>query len=218
MIQGLIFDMDGVLLDTEKIYFQCWKESAQSFGYTLPDEVTLAVRSCCQAYAEPYFKRCMGEDFDYLAVRNKRRMLVSEYIAKHGIQQKPGILSLISFCHEHGIATAIATATSRSLAEERLTLAGLPRTFTQIVGGDEVSYGKPSPEIYQKASAKLHLAPKECVAIEDSPNGIFSAFAAGCQIIMVPDLTQPDPLFQPILSGIAKDLAKVIPILAAMIK
>ncbi|MFR0854991.1 HAD hydrolase-like protein [Ruminococcus sp.] len=86
-LKGIIFDMDGVLLDTERVYFQCWKQSAQDFGFSMADETALAVRSCCQTYAEPFLKRVMGEDFDYLAVRNHRRKLVSAYLAEHGISQ-----------------------------------------------------------------------------------------------------------------------------------
>lgn len=213
MIRGLLFDMDGVLLDTEKIYFQCWKQSAREFGFELTDETALAVRSCSQRYAQPYFHRVMGDTFDYLAIRNRRRELVSLYIAEHGIAQKPGILSLLSYCRSKGIITAVATATSRSDAEKRLAMAGLGDVFSEIVGGDQVLRGKPDPDIYQTAAAAIGLYPQECAAIEDSPNGIFAAFAAGCRVIAVPDLTMPDASIQPILYGIASDLAQVIPIL-----
>ena len=217
-MRGLIFDMDGVLLDTEKIYFQCWKQSAREFGFIMQDETALAVRSCCSKYAEPFLKHKMGESFDYFRVRNRRRELVSQYIAEKGIQQKPGILSLMQFCKEQGILTAVATATSHDLAEKRLQLAGLNHVFSKIIGGDNVSCGKPEPDIYLQAAAELGLSPKECIAIEDSPNGIISAFSAGCSVIMIPDLTPPDSYLQPILCDIAANLQQVKTILEIMKK
>ncbi|WP_298482774.1 HAD family phosphatase [uncultured Ruminococcus sp.] len=216
MIRGLIFDMDGVLLDTERIYFSCWQKSAAEFGYTLKPEYALAVRSCCQRYAESYLKRMLGEEFDYLAVRNRRRELVSQYIAEHGIVQKPGVAKLVQYCEKNGIQVAVATATSKELAEERLAMAGLSGIFSVIVGGDQVERGKPDPDIYLTAARALGLPAEECAAVEDSPNGIAAAFAAGCSPIMVPDLTVPEDCFQPLLLGVAADLEQVIPILQAV--
>jgi len=213
MIHGLIFDMDGVLLDSEKIYFQCWKQSAKEFGFEMQDETIFAVRSCCSKYAEPYFKRLFGEDFCYYDVRERRRELVTQYIEKNGVQQKVGIFPLIRFCQEQNIQVAVATATSRELAEIRLQMAGLGGVFSKIIGGDDVTCGKPAPDIYQKAVSELGLEPKECAAVEDSPNGIISAFSAGCSVIMVPDMTPPETCFHPLLWGVASNLEKIIPLL-----
>ena len=213
MIRGVIFDMDGLLLDTERIYFSCWKKSAAEFGYVLPDEYALAVRSCSKDYAAPYFKRVMGDSFDYFKVRDRRRELVAEAIQKQGATPKPGVSELLQFCQENGIRTAVATATAKDLAVERLKMAGIPMQFSMIGGGDQVQHGKPEPEIYLRAAEALQLNPRECVAMEDSPNGIYAAFSAGCRVIMVPDLTQPEQCFQPLLLGVAQTIDKAIPIL-----
>ena len=215
MIRGVIFDMDGIILDSEKIYFSCWRQSAMEFGFDMKPEYALAVRSCCQPYAEPYLKRVLGEQFDYLAIRNRRRELVSKYMAEHGVEVKKGVRELVSYCREHNILPVIATATARKLAEDRLELAGIGGVFTEIIGGDEVTIGKPHPCIYQTAAANLGLNPEECLALEDSPNGVTAAFAAGCKTVMIPDLTQPEHSIQPLLYGIAEDLTEVIRIIAA---
>lgn len=213
MIRGVIFDMDGLILDSEKIYFTCWQQSAAEFGFTMKPEHALAVRSCCQYYAEPYLKRTFGEDFNYLAIRDRRRELVEHHIRTYGVQPKYGVRELVNYCHSHSIRPAIATATAKQLAKERLEQAGLVGVFTDIVGGDEVTIGKPHPCIYQTAAAALGLSPEECLALEDSPNGIVAAFSAGCKAVMVPDLTWPEQCIQPLLYGIAENLAEVIPIL-----
>lgn len=212
-IRGLIFDMDGVLLDSEKIYFQCWLKSARELGCPMSERDALYVRSCCAAHAEPYFHALYGSGFDYFKVRNRRRELVSQYIAEHGIEQKPGIAALVSFCRKVNLSYAIATATSQELAQKRLALAGLEGQFPQIVGGDQVKRGKPDPDIYQVAAKALHLSPEQCVAIEDSPNGVTAGVAAGCRVILVPDLTPPEPGDAQRTFGIARNLEEVIPLL-----
>ncbi len=216
MIQGIIFDMDGVLLDTEKIYLQCWQQSAAEFGFQMTRDVALAVRSCCQKYAEPFLKSIFGDTFSYLQVRDRRRQLVAAHIAQHGITQKPGLVSLLTYCHNHNICTAVATATSKQLALERLKLAGIQQMFSEIIGGDEVHYGKPDPDIYCFAAKTMGIPPECCIAVEDSPNGIFSAFAAGCKPVMVPDLTPPEMAIRPILLGVAETLSDVIPYIESM--
>ena len=214
-IRGLIFDMDGVLLDTEKIYFHCWLQSAKELGYPMSEEAALHVRSCCAAHALPYFRQLYGENFDYFKVRDRRRELVSQYIAEHGVEQKSGIAELLQFCRESGLPYAIATATSKELAEQRLELAGLAGQFPQIVGGDQVLHGKPDPDIYLVAAKVLHLPPDQCMAIEDSPNGITAGLSAHCNVILVPDLTPPEAGDRDRLFGIAENLKEVIPLLQA---
>lgn len=216
IIRGLIFDMDGVLLDSEKIYFQCWLKSAKELGYPMSERDALHVRSCCAAYAEPYFRALYGSGFDYFKVRDRRRELVSQYIAAHGVKQKPGIDALLNFCKEAKLPYAIATATSQELARERLALAGLEGQFPQIVGGDQVKHGKPDPDIYQVAAKALHLPPEQCAAIEDSPNGVTAGITAGCQVILIPDLTPPEPKDAQNVFGIARNLEEVIPLLKAV--
>ena len=129
------------------------------------------------------------------------------------MEQKPGIAALLEFCKQAGLAYAVATATSQELARERLALAGLDGMFPDIVGGDQVKHGKPDPDIYVIAAKALGLPPEECVAIEDSPNGIAAGLDAGCNVILVPDLTPPEPGDRERLFGIAENLEEVTELL-----
>jgi HAD superfamily hydrolase (TIGR01509 family) len=210
MIQGLIFDMDGLLLDTEQYYFRYWIQSAIESGYPMKPRHALAIRSLSAPYAERYLKRELGCDFDYHAVRARRRALIQEAMERDGIVCKAGARALLEYCQKAGILTAVATATAREHAIEHLEQVGIRTLFSVIVGGDSIAHGKPAPDIYQKAADLLSLAPKDCLALEDSPNGILSAFAAGCQPVMVPDLTEPEECIKPLLYAQVASLEDVI--------
>lgn len=213
MIKGLIFDMDGLLLDTEKYYFRCWIECAEEFGFHMKPRHALAVRSLSAKYAERYLKRELGEDFDYYAVRARRRELVQQTMDNNGIQIKHGAEELLEYCRDNGIKTAVATATPLEKAKEHLGALGILGLFSEVVGGDSIKNGKPAPDIYIKAASAISLAPSECIALEDSPNGIISAFSAGCNTIMIPDMTEPDEMLKPLLYGCYETLDDVITLL-----
>ena len=213
MVKGLIFDMDGLLLDTERYYFRYWMQSAAEFGFSMKPRHALAIRSLSSSYAQRYLVRELGESFDYHAVRSRRRELIREAIEKYGIQMKPGVKELLAYCKENNIVTAVATATSTENAAAHLKSVGICDDFSVIVGGDSIANGKPAPDIYLKAAAALSLEPAHCFALEDSPNGILAAFSAGCQPVLIPDLTEPDEMLKPLLYACVPTLADVIPLI-----
>lgn len=213
---GLIFDMDGLIFDTERILVHCWCQAAAEFGYPMQMQHALAVRSLTWCLAEAYLKRELGATFPYQAVRNRRRELVSAQLQANGLQVKPGTRTLLQFCKEQGIPAAVATASKREVAISYLKQADLYPYFTEIVGGDSIQNGKPAPDIYLAAANALHLQPETCFALEDSPNGILAAFYAGCRPIMIPDLTQPDEMLKPFLSHVADTPDAIIPILQTL--
>ena len=192
MEKTVIFDLDGTLLDTEKYYFAKWKEAMAHFGYHMTDEEAYSVRSLGMPYAPEHFKKLYGEDFDYDKVHTYRRKLTDQVLDEGPIEAKPGAEELLKYLREKGVRTAIATAGGVERSSSLLKRVGLYDYLDRIVSARQVSYGKPAPDVYLYACRQLHVQPQDCFAVEDSPNGIHSAYSAGCKVFMVPDLTQPD--------------------------
>lgn len=213
-MKAIIFDMDGTLIDTEKYYRICWRKAAEQFGYHMTDEQALAMRSLGRPFAPAQLKEWFGEELDYQKVRICAREMVEEYLAREGIGCKPGALVLLSWLKERDIVTAVATAAGLERAQDYLGRVGLLRFFDEIISATQVKEGKPSPDIYLYACEKLGAAPEECYAVEDSPNGVLSAYRAGCRVIMVPDQTQPDEELAKCLYAKVDSLEKIRELLA----
>lgn len=191
-VKGVLFDMDGVILDTEKLYTRFWREAAQALGYTMTQEMALGMRSLSHEVGERQLKAYLGEGVDYQQVRSKRIELMSDFINKNGVELKPGIHELLEFLKEYGIKTAVATSSPLDRTKEYLSQVGLVDAFDALVSGHMVEHGKPAPDIYLYAASKLGLAPEECMVLEDSPTGLLAGYRAGCIPVMVPDQDQPD--------------------------
>lgn len=191
-IKGLIFDMDGLMLDTEKLLLKFWIQSANEFGFDMKREHVLGIRSLAAKYAIPKLQDIFGKSFDYYEVRKRRIELMNKYIEENGVEKKPGLDVLLEYLKIHGYKIAVATATDKPRAEIYLKSVGVLDYFDVMVCGPMVENGKPEPDIYLKACELLKLKPSECLALEDSPNGIISAYRAGCKPVMIPDLSQPD--------------------------
>ena len=192
MIQAVIFDMDGTLIDTEKYYWRFWPMALAEFGYRMTDEQALTMRSLGRPFAPRQLKGWFGEDFDYIAVRDRRKALMEETIDREGIERKPGVLELLKRLKQEGMTTAIATATDLERTGKYLKMTGLEGYFDRLISATQVKEGKPSPDIYLYACEQLGVSPEDCIAVEDSPNGVLSAYRAGCKVVMVPDQTEPD--------------------------
>ncbi|MCR4756826.1 MAG: HAD family phosphatase [Butyrivibrio sp.] len=191
-IKAVLFDMDGTLTDTEKYYQQAWPKAMAHFGHEMTKEMTLSLRSLGRPYAPIQFKEWFGEDLDYFEVREYRRGLVEELVREHGIPLKPGAKEILTWLRKKGIFTALVTANEYPRAERYLKKIDLFGYFDKIICANMVEKGKPAPDIYAFACKELGLDPSETFAVEDSPNGVTSAYDAGCNVIMIPDLTQPD--------------------------
>jgi len=209
-IKAFIFDLDGTLIDTEKIYAEVWPKAVADMGFKLTREQYLSLRSLGRPYSPAKFKEWYGQDFDYDYARKIRKGYFNEIVERDGIQRKPGAIELLEFLHKKGIVTAIATATDIDRATEYMRMTGLMGHFDRVISATMVDEGKPSPKVYLYACEQLGLAPHECVAVEDAPNGITSAFRAGCKVIMVPDQTGPDEEITSMLTACVKSLDEII--------
>lgn len=212
-ILGVISDMDGVILDSEKLYVRFWCEGANACGFPMQTHHALSIRSMARPFAIERLKGYFGNEFDYDKVRNKRIELMDKYINENGIEAKEGAEELLRYIKDNGLKLALATATAPERAERYLSQLGLLKYFDEIVCASMVKNGKPKPDIYLLASEKLGLSPSDCLALEDSQNGIKSASSANCKTVMVPDLDEPTDEIKPLLFDVANGLKDVIRII-----
>ena len=209
MIKAVVFDMDGLLLDTEKLLVRFWVQAANEAGFPMEREHALAIRSLHRKFAVPYLQGLFGTEFDYFKIRSRRMELMSGYLSENPLELKRGAKELLAFLNGNGIPAAIATATDLERTKDYLTRAGIYECFDRIVCATMVEEGKPKPDIYIYAAKELGLEPRECMALEDSPNGVRSAAAAGCVTVMVPDLTPPDGELARLIYAKADSLADI---------
>lgn len=190
---GVVFDMDGVLIDTERLSHRVWREIGQELGCPGPGEHHLEVVGCnwvdiCAAL-EPYCAPvCTAAEFLTRCAERSQ-----EIMARDGVPVKEGARELLEFLRDNGVPAALATSTGEVRARWRLEHAGLLPYFQSFTFGDLVLHSKPDPEIYLLACRRAGFEPGQVWAVEDSRNGILSAHAAGLKPVMVPDLIPPTP-------------------------
>ena len=187
MLRAVIFDVDGTLLDTERIYMQAWKDAAAELGYVMTDEVLRKTRAVNAKDAAKIFEREIGNGFSYEKTRPIRVRIAEEIIHRESPILKPGVLELLTFLQQKGIRLAVASSTNTKTTKEHLEINGIADQFEVIVGGDMIERGKPNPDIFLKAAELLGEAPENCIVVEDSPAGIRAGTAAGMKAVLVPD-------------------------------
>ena len=209
-IRGVLFDMDGLVLDTERLYTRFWVEAGRFYGFPMETRHGLALRGLGGPAGEEMLHRFFGPEANYRQIRAKRIELMDAYIARHGIAPKPGIYELLDHLQSAGIPTAITSSSPMENIRRHLTSQNLYHRFTKLCSGHEVPNGKPAPDIYLLGAAELGLRPEECLALEDAPAGILSAYRAGCLPVMIPDQDQPDADTLPLLYAKADSLTDII--------
>lgn len=212
-IHGVLFDMDGVVLDTEKLYARFWAEAAHALGYPMTYEQALGMRSLNSAAGQAKLESYFGPGVSRAEMRKKRVELMDAYVAEFGVEAKPGIHELLNYLKGQGICTAIATSSPMPRATAYLGSLGLLDKFDRICSGHDVKQGKPAPDIYLKAAASIGVPPENCLAIEDAPAGILSAHRAGCWPVLVPDLDGSDEEMRKTLYAEADSLSDIIHLL-----
>lgn len=213
VIRGVLFDMDGLVLDTEKLYSRFWMEACHFYGYPMTYEQSLEMRAANSRLGAENLHRFFGPDIDYVTIRNKRIELMDAFIAENGVEPKPGIFELLDALEARGIPTAITSSSPADRIRDHLESLGVYHRFASICSGYDVPCGKPAPDIYLHGAASLGLPPEVCLALEDAPLGILSAFRANCIPVMVPDQDQPDAQTQSMLYAKADTLSDIISLL-----
>jgi HAD superfamily hydrolase (TIGR01509 family) len=213
MIEAVIFDMDGIMFDTEQLMLRALEQTAREFAYDGAGEIKKEIMGTNARVMRQIFMRRYGPDFPYDRFMAFRQKLVDREIGENGVPLKPGLFELLRYLRKNGYGTAVATSTSREHALEYIRSTGAEPYFRKIICGDMLEKSKPDPEIYCTAAAALNLAPEVCMALEDSPNGIRSAHAAGMAAVMVPDLIPPSPELDRLLFARVETLSDVIGLL-----
>ena len=200
-MKACIFDMDGLMFDTERIFVQAWDYAGERMGlgktgYMVMKTMGSNTEGCNRIWREEF-----GADFDITALWNHTRDFLEDYYCCHTVPPKKGLYELLAYLKEQGYRLAVASSTKREKVEQHLASANVRHYFDAVIGGDMVEKSKPEPDIYLAAAAALGIDPAECYALEDSRNGLLSAHAAGCSVIHVPDLWQPDDTVKPFILG-----------------
>ena len=195
MFKYVIFDMDGVIFDSERLYIDCNKEIAPKYGCNDMEKMEAICHKCIGVTMEQtlvIIRENLGEDFPLDEFWAETSGLFKEKTMGGNIPVKIGVRELLDYLKDSGIKTAIASSTKTDTVKRELSEAGLLSYFDEVVGGDMIEHSKPAPDSFLKAMEVLGSSPDECCIIEDSFNGIRAAKAAGGFSIMVPDILQPD--------------------------
>jgi HAD superfamily hydrolase (TIGR01509 family) len=190
---GVVFDMDGILIDSEPLFRMAAQKAARDLGYEVTDEAYVMWMGLPPAAVEASVIETMGAAFPMREFRDRFREIWTEHTDRNGVPAQPGMDALLTSLKTHRIPFGVATSTQRDQAERSLELAGLLPYIDYLVAGNEVDKGKPAPDIFLRAADGIGIQATRCVALEDSEAGVRSASGARMLTIMVPDLHQPSP-------------------------
>jgi HAD superfamily hydrolase (TIGR01509 family) len=190
---AVIFDMDGLMLDTEAPAISAWNTAAEKFGYRITADVAVQTIGKDEPSSRAIIMAAYGPDFPYKQIRDLFSRMIHEDGEKNGIAHRPGLLPLLDHVARLRIPMAVATSTRREAALWKLGRAGIQDRFPLLVCGDEIAHGKPAPDIFLRAAEKLGQAPADCIGFEDSPAGLRALHAAGIRSVFVKDIVEPPP-------------------------
>ena len=192
-MKSIVFDMDGVLFDTERVYFEAWDKTAEDMG--IPLERIEEIRDQCAGHNNAditvMFNAYFGGEYRYEDFGPQKTAWFHRILDERGIPIKKGLFEILDFLKEDGYRIALATSTRRESAVDHLTKTGILHYFDVLTTGDMFEHGKPDPEIYLTACRLLECDPAETYAVEDSYPGLESAHRAGMKAIMIPDMFPP---------------------------
>jgi len=215
---AVLFDMDGLMLDTERMARIAWTRAIAEKGFSLTDSAYLQLVGRTVADARSILGEIFGSELPFQQVFEMRQAYYDEDIEKNGIPVKPGLMELLDFLEMNRVPKAVATSTPCWFAPRKLAVVGIERRFETIVCGDMVMNGKPAPDLFLEAANQMGFAPRSCVVLEDSEAGILAAHNAGMLPIMIPDLKQPTPEICALAYRVLPTLHEVPPLIEAFLQ
>ena len=215
---GVLFDMDGLMLDTERMARVAWIRALDEQGYRLEDSVYLRMVGRTVQDARLILGEIFGSDLPFQQVFDMRQAYYDADIEENGIPLKPGLLQLLAFLEANHITKAVASSTPCWFAGRKLARAGIETRFQTMVCGDMVAAGKPAPDLFLEAARRIAIPPERCVVLEDSEAGIIAADAAGMVALMVPDLKEPAPEIHALAYRVLPSLQEAIPLFEGFLR
>lgn len=210
MIKGAVFDMDGLMFDTETLVYNAWQKVMDDHNYKYDFEIFKQTLGKRTVDVKKMYEEMYDNNFVYATMREEANVYFRKAINDFGVPMKKGLINLLEHLKSKGIKIALATSTSSQTTMWIMGLADLKKYFNALVCGNMVTNGKPHPEVFLTAAKELQLDPQDCIALEDSINGIKSAYNAGMKPIMVPDMLEPTDEIKPMLYALCNDLDEVI--------
>ncbi len=208
--KAVVFDMDGVIFDSERLVIACWKVIADKYEVPNIEEICRECLGVNATETRQKFLNHYGQDFPYDAYKSEMSKLYHDKYDGGRLPVKKGVAELLQYLKEAGVKVALASSTRRVVVEQELTDAGIIKYFDVVIGGDMVTRSKPEPDIFLKACEELGVLPEEAFAIEDSYNGIRAAAAGKLRPLMVPDLMEPTEEMKRLAERVFPDLLDVL--------
>lgn len=208
--QLVIFDMDGLIFDTERLFMEKKADVLREYGYEHREEDYIKTLGTTGRQLADILHEIYGDDYPAETISKKTRCLVNAELEANGPKTKAGIKTLLQWLQEKEIPCCVASSTHHDYVEKYLSLAGLSGYFSFIVGGNEISRSKPEPDIFLAACIHFHIAPSRALVLEDSENGILAAANAGIPVVCIPDLKMPSKNIAKKTAAVLKTAAEVI--------
>ena len=189
--RAVIFDMDGLMIDTERLALKAWRLAGADFGFPISEDIFITMVGRNRWDSDRTLVEIFGSDFPVSAVRKKYRFYLDGWIDQGKMSVKSGLLDLLCFLDKISMPKAVATSTEYERAIHKLSLVNLLDYFPIVIAGDQIEKGKPAPDIFLAAALRLEVLPQHCLVLEDSDAGIQAAYDAGMTSIMIPDMKPP---------------------------
>lgn len=213
MVKAVIFDMDGLMIDSERVTYEGYAISLEKRGY--PDSIEFykktlgtTISTACQMYQDYY-----GKDIPFYEILDEVHQYIEEDFQTNGVPIKKGLIELLTYLKEHQYQIVVATSSERERVDRIFKQADLAKYFDEYVCGDEVTHGKPNPEVFLKACQKISIDPSDAIVLEDSEAGIQAAYSANIPVICIPDMKYPEKQYEKMTYKVLHSLLDVIDIL-----